>query len=63
MTNIERIAEECMGMTARQAKTHLHAAMEHSRMNINQVASKCVKIMASIGKSIQPIHKITAANV
>ena len=55
MTNIERIAEDCMGITARQAKLHLHAAMEQSRMNIEQVASKCVKIMSAIGKSIPPI--------
>jgi len=34
MTNIERIAEECMGMTARQANLHMHAAMEESRRNI-----------------------------
>jgi len=34
MTSIERIAEECMGMTARQANLHLHAAMDKSRRNI-----------------------------
>ena len=55
MIDIERITEECMGATARQANLHLHAAMEQSRRNIEQVASKCVKIMASIGKSIPPI--------